>query len=97
MNELISSQGNEFVNSKENIFIKSSNERYLGNSQSSSNNKPEVLFLKSARSLDRGGNHYFMNEIETDGGFNNRLDKYKDSKLLNKEIKQNKVKSKLLY
>jgi len=88
------SASNEIVNSKENIFIKSSNEMYLGNSSNGQTNKAaEVLYVKSTRSVGREDSHCFINDIETEGGFSHRLDKYKDWKTLkNTTNTQHKVK-----
>ena len=99
MSEQILSTYPEPLNSKENQFIKSNNEMYLGNSTNGSINKQaEVLFIKSSRYVGRDSkdNGTYVNEIETDGGFNHRLDKYKDLKGIKKVISQsqnNKIKS----
>ena len=101
MSEQLLSTNSEHINSKENKFIKSSNEMYLGNSTNGSINKQaEILFIKSSRhgyvSRESKENGNYVNEIETDGGFNHRLDKYKDSKAFKKVIshsQNNKIKS----
>lgn len=98
MSEFTQSSYNEVINSKEIKFLKSSNEVYVGNSAYGSNkNSSEVIFTKfqiNSRSNENHQNIRFINEIETDGGFNSRLDKYKDGILLQKTIDQTQSKDK---